>query len=341
MNTRRKFLRTVGAVGTAGIMTGLSAEPFKAVEHSELRVFKPVKFGIIADIHRDLTPDADARMESFLKKVDDEKPDFLISLGDFAHALPGNEWFVKRFASSKSPAYHVLGNHEMDRVDKKDATAFLGMASPYYSFDTGGYHCIVLDANYIYHDGRFIDYEKGNYFQFGGRVSYMSDDHCDWLEDDLRKTNLPVFLFSHQSMLHDSGGIPNRAYVQRILERENERCGYRKVLGCFNGHHHLDFYRAMSGIHYFSVNSVSYLWHDEKKPGRYPEELSVKYPLLDNMAMYKDPLFCFVSIDASGKLSLRGVRSEWAVAPPASPASKSVGFGNKLLPVVSDHDIIL
>ena len=202
---------------------------------------------------------------------------FLISLGNFAHAISGNEGFAKHFASSTSPAYHVLGNHEMDRVDKKDTTAFLGMPSPYYSFDVGGYHCVVLDPNFIYSDDQYLDYEKGNYFNFGSRVSYVNDDQCDWLKDDLQKTNLPVFLFSHQSLLHNNGGIPNRAYVQRILERENERCGFRKILACFNGHHH-------------------------------------------NMAMYKDSLFCFVTVDLSGRLSLRGVKSEWAVHPPDNPA---------------------
>ena len=331
----------MGAVGAMGLLNGLSTAPLKAGETGTSNVYKSITFGIIADIHRDLTPDADDRLETFMKRVDQENPDFLISLGDFAHAVSANTAFVKRFASSKSPAYHVLGNHEMDRVDKKEAVAFLNMPSPYYSFDTGGYHCVVLDPNYIYDSGKFIDYEKGNYFQFGGRVSYLNDDQCDWLENDLRKTNLPVFLFSHQSLLHDSGGIPNRAYVQRILERENERCGYQKVLGCFNGHHHADFYRTMSGIHYFSINSVSYLWHNEKIPGRYPDELQKNYPALDNMALYKDPLFCFVRIDLSGKLTLRGIRSEWGAVPPANQTSKSIRYGGELSPFISDHDITL
>ena len=337
MSTRRDFLKNLGTVGALGL---LSSTPLKADETGTVSVFKSIKFGIIADIHRDLTPDADERLESFMKRVEEENPDFLISLGDFAHALSANTAFAKRFASSKSPVYHVLGNHEMDRVDKKDAVAFLQMPSPYYSFDFGGYHCVVLDPNYIYDSGKFIDYEKGNYFQFGGRVSYLSDDHIDWLEDDLRKTNLPVFLFSHQSLIHDSGGIPNRAYVQRILESENERSGFRKVLGCFSGHHHTDFYRVMNGIHYFSINSVSYLWHDEKIPGRYPDELRNKYPALDNMAMYRDPLYCFVNIDTSGTLTLRGVKSVWSAFPP-NQSSKSVRYGGEFLPIISDHDINL
>ena len=339
--SRREFLSNVAIIGTSGLLNVVSSEPLKAEIAMPSKIFKPIKFGIISDIHRDLTPDADERLETFMKRVEEENPDFLISLGDFSHALPANEWFAKRFASSKAPAYHVLGNHEMDRVDKKEAVAFLNMPSPAYSFDTGGYHCVVLDPNYIYDSGKFIDYEKGNYFQFGGRVSYMDDNQCDWLESDLRKTNSPVFLFSHQSLLHDNGGIPNRAYVQRILERENERCGYQKILACFNGHHHLDFYRIMNGIHYISINSVSYLWHNERIPGRYPDELLNKYPALDNMAMYKDPLFCFVNINQSGRLSLRGVKSEWAVIPPDNHASKSVRYGGELSPLISDHDFVL
>ena len=337
MKTRREFIQTLGAVGAAGLLTGVSSTMLGC--SAEKAKFKPIKFGIISDIHRDLMPDADERLDAFMKKVDTEKPDFLIDLGDFAFAIPKNEDFAKRFASSQSPAYHVLGNHDMDVTDKKDATAFFGMPAPYYSFDINGYHCIALDANNIYSGDKFIDYEKGNYFSFGS-TSYVSDYQCDWLEDDLQKTNLPAFIFSHQSLLHDSGGIPNRAYIQRILERENERCGFKKVIACFNGHHHQDFYRVINDIHYFSINGASYQW-DNEVPGRFPEEMKKLYPNVNHLATYKDPLFCFVTIEPAGKLSLRGVQSEWAVTPPNNAASKSVRYGREDSPVISNHDIIL
>jgi hypothetical protein len=254
-----------------------------------------------------------------------------MSLGDFAHAIPVNENFAKRFATSKSPAWHVLGNHEMDRVDKKTAVAFLGMPAAYYSFDVGGYHGVVLDPNYIYSDDKFLDYEKGNYFSFYGKISYINDEQCDWLANDLQNTNLPTFLFSHQGL---DGSIPNRATVRQILEHENERCGFRKILGCFNGHYHNDFCRVNNGIHYFGINSVSYFWH-EKVPGHsYPEEMKKEYPRIDNMAIYKDSLYCFVTVDPSGRLSLRGIESEWLVTPPdiVRRAASSV---------ISDRDVVL
>jgi molybdopterin biosynthesis enzyme len=54
-----------------------------------------------------------------------------------------------------------------------------------------------------------------------------------------------------------------------------------------------------------------------------------------------DPLFCFVTVDPSGKLTLCGVQSEWATIPPGNPTSKSVGFGHVNSPVISNHDIML
>ncbi len=330
--TRRKFLRSLGLAGAAGLCSPLSFDLLAAAETDGLTPLKPIKFGMIADIHRDLTPDADERLEAFMKKVEEEKPDFILSLGDFAHAIPRNEVFARRFASSESPAYHVLGNHDMDKVDKKSAVAFLSMPSPYYSFDMCGYHCVVLDPNNIYSEGGFLDYEKGNYFKVSrDRISFINDEQCEWLEDDLRETNLPTLLFSHQDL---GRSIPNGAAVMRILERENECCGFRKILACFNGHHHLDYCREKNGIHYFGINSVSYLWHNEAAPGRYPEELIRENPSLDHMAIYKDPLYCFVTIDPSGRLSLHGVEGEWETFPPAS-------VGADASPVIADRDIAL
>jgi predicted phosphodiesterase len=274
--TRRSFLCKTGLLGIAGIAgTGCKTLDSKI---SSSRKFEAVKFGIIADIHFDLMHmigDADRRLDAFLQKVETEKPDFIISLGDFVQKiqLPESKSFAKRFKSVDCPALHVLGNHDVDFATKKEACAFMEMPASYYSCDVGGYHCVMLDGNYFYSDNRFVGYEKGNYSRYG---DYIDDEQCEWLISDLKATNLPVFIFSHQSLLHDEWGIPNKAYIQRLLEQENERVGFRKVPACFNGHHHQDFYRIINGIQYFSINSASYFWHDKKMPGRYPPELQEK-----------------------------------------------------------------
>jgi len=115
---RRDFLSSAAMMGAAGTL-GVGALLASCGSANKMTPFKPIKFGIISDIHHTATPDTDERLEVFMKKVEEEKPDFLMSLGDFAHPIQDNESFAKRFASSQSPAYHVLGNHEMDQVDKK------------------------------------------------------------------------------------------------------------------------------------------------------------------------------------------------------------------------------
>jgi UDP-2,3-diacylglucosamine pyrophosphatase LpxH len=339
--TRRSFLCKTALLGMAG-MAGMAGTGCKLSDSkiSVSRAFEAVKFGMIADIHFDLTPDADRRLDAFLQKVETEKPDFVVSLGDFVHnsRLPEGKNFAGRFKSVACPAFHVLGNHDVDFVTKKEACAFMEMPAPYYSCDAGGYHCVMLDGNYFYFDNRFVGYEKGNHSQYG---DYISDEQCEWLAADLKATSLPVFIFSHQSLLHDRGGILNKAYIQRLLEQENERAGFNKVRACFNGHHHRDFYRNMNGIHYFSINSVSYLWHDKKMPGRYSPELQEKYSLLDNMALYRDPLFCFVTVKPSGSLQLKGTPSEWIAVVPEGVASESVRFGREMIPCILDREIRL
>ncbi|MDR3268343.1 MAG: metallophosphoesterase [Tannerella sp.] len=340
--TRRSFLRKASLLGIGGLAGTIGGQATASTRKAGKK-FKPIKFGIIADLHLGLAPDAGERLDAFLKKVRDEKPDFIISLGDFIHDLHAPEYqeCARRFKNVACPAYHVLGNHEHDSNTKKEAADFLKMPAPYYSCDVGEYHCVVLDGNYIYSDNQFTGYEKGDYFNFGDKTGYINDEQCEWLMADLKATPLPTFLFSHQSLLHDNG-IPNKAYIKRILEQENERAGFNKVLACFNGHMHQDFYGCINNIHYFSINSASYFWHNEKIPGRYPDlHAELCESCLDSMAIYKDPLFCFVEVSASGHLSLNGMMSEWIAAIPEAIVSDSVRYGREMLPYIADRRVVL
>ncbi|GHV65293.1 hypothetical protein FACS1894199_05620 [Bacteroidia bacterium] len=308
-----------------GITAGLAGLPIDSVIAAEpsVKKFKPLKFGILADIHRDCTSDAEERLDAFLKKVEVEKPDFIIDLGDFIHDPnpPKNQDFAKQFKTARCPAYHVIGNHELEKVSKKEIVPFLEMPAPYYSFDLGGYHCVVLDGNNIYSKGKFIDYEAGNYFKFLNDLSYVTDAQCEWLAADLKATKLPVFVFSHQSLLRDTpgiSGIPNREYVQMILEKENERVGFNKIVACFNGHHHCDFYRCLNNIHYFGINTASHIWLNNKR------------------VFLQDPLFCFVEINASGRFSLTGKTSQFPQTLEEIP-SQSVRYGYQQTFTITDH----
>jgi 3',5'-cyclic AMP phosphodiesterase CpdA len=333
MSTRREFLHNIGLLGAAGTV-GLATGSLQAAPSNTLKKFQPVKFGIIADIHHGVLSDVGERLEKFLRQVETEKPDFVISLGDFTAPLPKNKAFAEKYRSAKCPAYHILGNHDLDAVGKKEAVAFLKMPAAYYSFDVSGWHFVVLDPNYIFSDGKFRDYEKGNYFRMSGKCEYINDEQCEWLAADLRATKSPTFLFSHQSFLHDKFFIRNREKVMKILEQENKRAGFRKIIGNFSGHIHDNEFRVINGIHYFSINSASYWWHDQKVRGRYPVNMRKKNQLLDNIMIYKDPLFCFVTIDESGHFSLRGQKSQWLVPMPDIAEAKD----SRVVPYIGDYE---
>ena len=138
---------------SAGI--GVLASPLFAAEAKEGRV---VTFGIIADIH-------------------DSSPDFVIQLGDHCHAYPPvlndeQRAFVKLWLSTKLPKYNVLGNHELDKNTKGHVMATLEMPKSFYSFDIKGVHCVVLDCMYILRDGKYVDFENGNYWSPGRQHPY-------------------------------------------------------------------------------------------------------------------------------------------------------------------------
>ena len=142
---RRKFLNQMG-VGAACTVVPQTLISFKTA--SENKTAKPLKFGIITDVHKDLIPDADERLEKFIKEAVKRKVDFIIQLGDFCFAESKNLGFLGIWNSFKGPKYHVLGNHDMDRNSKPEMLEFLGMPKTYYSYDIGGYHFVVLDANF-------------------------------------------------------------------------------------------------------------------------------------------------------------------------------------------------
>lgn len=346
MSSRRNFLKATVLGGGLGWMGGGIRSDAATTSAETKRLFEPIRFGLIADIHKNHFPDVDQRLEAFMKRVEIEKPDFILSLGDFCFSFPENEAFAGRFAGSGVPAFHVLGNHELDKNSKSEAVSFLGMPAPYYSVDVKGYHLVILDPNFIYSDRKFIDYEKGNYFKHGVSVSYVNDAQCEWLRADLEATTLPTFLFSHQSLMHDNGGIPNRAYIKEILKQANEKAirngQGKKVFGCFNGHHHRDGYRSLDDIHYFSINSVSYFYAGYKVPVRFEPEVYTQFRSLDKSIPYKDPLFSFVSIDAAGTLSLQGTESEWFGAPYVPVPSPSVRYSQgEAIPRINSRKVLL
>ncbi|GAA3582249.1 metallophosphoesterase family protein [Snuella lapsa] len=326
---RRKFINQLGVGVVASVMpsTLLSFTP------ATRGLSKKITFGIVTDVHKDLMPDADQRLEAFVNKATKKNVDFIIQMGDFCFGDNKNKDFMKVWEAFNGPKYHILGNHDMDKNSKEEVMEFWGMHKNYYSFDLGGYHFVVLDANFLYQDGKFIDYKHANFYVNSNLRAYINDQQIEWFKSDLESTQLPTIVFSHQSLWHDVG---NRQVLQHIMEKNKQ-----KVICALNGHDHTDFHFHKNSIDYIGINSMSYKWVSGKfeSTERFPKELYKEYGNLHHIAGYQDPLYAFVTLKPNGIMKVDGVKSNW-MSP--SPYDMGMVSDNQDVPFsaeISDYKI--
>lgn len=303
---------------------------------------KPIRFGLLADAHADLIPDKMERLEAFVIEAKSKELDFILQLGDFCFPKKENKAFLNLWRQYKGPRYHVLGNHDMDLSSKAVIMDFWAMPQAYYSFDIGALHIIVLDANYLHVDGQYLDYDTANFYIDGSKRTFVDPAQLEWLKADLKATQKQCIIFSHQSLINAIHGIKNRVEIQLILEAENQRAGFQKVIACFNGHDHIDFHRQLNGIHYVEINSLSYQWLGQKYSNktRYPAELYEQYSALDKIAPYKDPLYSFVEIDLEkGLVQIEGKQSQWLPPGPEALGVADQVPGNQYSPLIRDRQL--
>ena len=299
--------------------------------------------GLMADPHKDIVFDADIRLEAFLKACEERKPDFILQMGDFCHPLKKNKGFLDLFNSFPGPKYHLLGNHDMDEASKEETLDYWGAEQAYYSFDHKGIHFVILDPNFLFIDNTFVPYEKANFYVDGSLRTYIPPEQLEWLKEDIKGTDFPILIFSHQSLAHDIWGVKNRLSVQKILEEENQRSGKQKVLACFNGHNHIDFQRTINGISYVDINSMAYFWLGEKYKNqqRFSPEVYQQHPTMAYVAPYQDSLYTFLEVDFEKRqIRLDNKSSKW-VAPSPEKMGHRPFYGSIPSPNISSRSITL
>ena len=281
---------------TLWVPAGASGDPAKTV----------VRFGLCADVHKDIMHDADQRLQRFVDHMSQQKVDFVVQLGDFCRPYARNDGFMKIWRSFEGPGYHVLGNHDMDGgFTRAQTVAYFQAPARYYAFAQAGFQFIVLDGN----DN--TDPPQSGY------ARYIGAEQQQWLRRQLEETDLPTVIFSHQS-IEDEGGIANAKTIRRILEDANRAAGRTKVIACFSGHHHIDYDRLINGIHYVQINSMSYFWvGGDYQHVRYSDEIDKEYPWIKYTVPYRDPLFALVTVKADGTIRIEGRQSEWVGPTPA------------------------
>lgn len=263
---RSEFIRVIsgGVLLLAGVPAAKAAG--RAIARTKLR------FGVVTDTHyADREPngtrhyrDSMQKMQRAVEYFNSENVDFIIELGDMKDTthdaaveptLRFLEEIERIFQSFNGPAYHVLGNHDMDCITKQEFLAHTtntGRAKgrSYYSFVARGVRCIVLDANFNL-DG--TPYSRGN---FDWRRAMIPAEQLRWLEGELAAhPKQPTLIFLHQLLDSFSGVtknvcVSNAEQVREVLER------HKQVMAVFQGHHHAGHYSHRAGIHYVTLQGM-------------------------------------------------------------------------------------
>lgn len=181
------------------------------------------------------------------------KPDFVVELGDLVDSAETKEVELenllkidREFRRFSGPRHYVFGNHCVHTLTKREFAEVTG-ASPsgFYSFDSNGFHFVILDACFR-SDG--VGYERGN---FDWTDSDIPMEEREWLRKDLAETGLPTILFIHQRLdTEDRYGIRSATGIRSIL-KETVR-----VKAVFQGHSHENDYRKIDGIHYVTLRAM-------------------------------------------------------------------------------------
>ena len=310
---RRDILK-MGMAATACAAAGILTDAASAEAKEEKRILRA---GIITDMHRTTKADSTTRiysasmdkMKVFIQAMKKEKPAFIIELGDFVDTLaPGTDpaanlrEIENLYTSFDGPAYHVLGNHDFDNLKRE---AFLSGVTntgiekgrTYYSYDAGGVHCIVLDADYTPDKFRPYDMNTPEDTFWTWVDTIIPPQEMEWLKEDLKKTDKPVIVFSHQTLDRvdeQDHNIKNASAVRAVLEDSG------KVLAVISGHDHQGGYSNIKGIHYVVLNGNvgvnDYRTWDATSTEK-------------GRDIHKDNQFCILEVSRKGstyRLSVRG-----------------------------------
>ncbi|MEQ1822352.1 MAG: metallophosphoesterase [Fimbriimonadaceae bacterium] len=274
---------------------------------------RSAKVAVITDLHFGLAPDAALRLRAFAEAVGTRKDlDAVLQMGDFCYSDAGAKECLDIWNPIPLTKMHVLGNHDMDKVDKDTAMKFIGMKSRYGSKRIGGYRFIHLDLNHYKKEGQLHSYANGNYFTDNASHNWADPEQLEWLKKELAKSKEPVIILAHQPLgfaESDKPLPPEQAEVMDILEKG-------PVAACVFGHLHVDRLETCRGIPCLCVNSASYFWSGGMHP-------------------YTKPLFAFTEFGSDGVLRIEGASGEFVKAPPAASDSivgRSASISSRNIP---------
>ena len=252
---RRAFIRN-GSLVLLG--AGLSWPHASALLADESK--RAARLGLVTDMHyADKAPAGSRYYRETLAKLAEagaqfklDPPEALVELGDFIDAADSAETekgYLKRiqkdFAALPGKKHYVLGNHCVFTLTKEEFLGGVSQVKSYYSFDLGGFHCVILDACFR-GDGQ--PYGRKN---FEWTDANIPTAEVEWLRADLEAAGGRTIVFAHQRLdVSNHYGVKNAPQVRKVLEDSG------KVLAVIQGHSHQSEYREISGIHYCVLTAM-------------------------------------------------------------------------------------
>ncbi|MBC23158.1 MAG: hypothetical protein CMJ32_04495 [Phycisphaerae bacterium] len=318
---RRAFLGAAAVSSLALALPRISAASTQALA-------KPVRLGVISDLHHDVMHDGIERMKVFIERMSVDRPDAIIQLGDFAYPKDDNADIIRMFNQAHEQSLHVIGNHDMDTgLTRKDCIERWGMPARHYVRNIGGLWIIVLDGN-----------DSGSPMYKGGYPSHVGKEQVKWLKEQLGTLDGPIMVACHQP-LAGPFAVDNATEIQAILGEVAE-----KVILVINGHSHIDKVMRVDNVVHMHVNSASYQWvgrtHQHES---YPAAIHEAHPWISCTCPYRDCVFATLTIDpGSHSITVEGTRSNWVGKSPAqlgADLEPSLTDGEEIAPRIRDRKI--
>jgi alkaline phosphatase len=254
---------------TLGLVLALLAVAFAALPG----VAEETRVGLFTDLHaheadspgeKKVMTNYAERLSAFVDAMNAWGADLVLQLGDLINGqyvqlapyVPEERYpviladTVALLAGYEGPVYHVLGNHDVYSLSKAQFLEGTGASTTYYSFDAGGFHFVVLDAQYTKAGA-----DRNNAFWFVDGT--VPEAQLAWLQDDLGETALPTIVCIHQpldvessTLTGDNPIIINNAEVKDVLQASGV------VVAVFQGHEHENRYTLIEGIHYVTFQAM-------------------------------------------------------------------------------------
>lgn len=297
-----KYLASITGISIVGANKLVGAGDVTSGSVTTSKSGKSLRLAHITDVHIFEKHDAEKWFKTCLEHIQNQdiKPEMIINTGDsIMDSLKQTKDAAQKYwdlwnkiidESCKLPIKHALGNHDiwgwelpMDSDFRKDAESGipfgvknLGMGKPYYSFELGKWHIVMLNSTFPVNKP--------------GYTARLDDQQFHWLEEDLSKTpsDKPVMVFSHIPIMTATvmpngrrdeegnlilGNASLHSDLGRIVKLFKK---HPNVKGCHSGHTHMWDEIILNNVRYCNNGAVSGAWWKGSR-----EDVPPGYTLLD------------------------------------------------------------